>query len=345
MSAFKSIKNPALFYFGFLLLGLVADNFLDSFIQLQIIYILINMILAMGLNLVNGFTGQFSLGHAGFMAVGAYFSAWLSKQGFHLPGSLDVFSYLIYAVMGGCAAALAGLLVGMPSLRLRGDYLAIVTLGFGEIIRVVLLNMPAVGGATGFIGIPSPGSLEIGNLKFSSFFISYSQSLFWAIVTFTVIWRLVRSRHGRFFMSVREDEVAAEAMGVDTTNTKIRAFALSSFFAGIAGSLFAHYAGFLTPATFSFNKSVDVVIMVVLGGMGSLSGSVIAAAVISVLPEILRPLKEWTGVDLRMVIYSMCLILMMILRPKGLFGNKELNFFNRWLTKRTNTNPPASAAR
>ena len=318
------MRTPLLTFIGLLLLGVIGDFAFDAFIQLILIYLLINMILGMSLNLVNGFTGQFSLGHAGFMAVGAYTSAFLSTLIPDLSGPVQIFAFPVFALAGGLLAAFAGWIVGLPSLRLRGDYLAIVTLGFGEIIRVVLLNTPAVGGARGFYGIPGPTDWTIGRITISKFLIGYSQALFWVLACFFVIWRLVRSAHGRAFLSVREDEIAAEAMGINTTQTKVRAFVLSSFFAGIAGSVFAHYANYLNPASFGFNRSIDAVIMVVLGGMGSLTGSMLAAVFVTVMPEALRPLQELLGVDLRMVIYALSLILLMILRPKGLFGNKEL---------------------
>ena len=297
------------------------------------LYICINIILALSLNLVNGFTGQFSIGHAGFMAVGAYTSAFLSTHPVlfghplvFLPPALDFFNYPIYAVFGGAAAALAGYIVGLPSLRLRGDYLAIVTLGFGEIIRVILLNTETIGGARGMFGITSPLPIHLGDFEISAF----SQGFFLAasamVLTFIVLWRLINSSHGRGFLSVREDEIAAEAMGINTTSMKVRAFVISSFFAGIAGSVFAHSTHYLNPSTFSFQKSVDVIIMVVLGGMGSLTGSVVAAIIVSVLPElILRPLQDYTHIDLRMVIYSLMLIIFMIMRPKGIFGTAEIS--------------------
>jgi branched-chain amino acid transport system permease protein len=153
--------------------------------------------------------------------------------------------------------------------------------------------------------------------------LSYIHATFWVLATFFTIWRILESSHGRAFLSVREDEIAAQAMGVDITKTKVRAFVLSSFFAGVAGSLFAHFTNYLNPSTFSFQKSVDVIIAVVLGGMGSLSGSLFAATFITIVPELLRPLQEILGVDVRMIIYSAALILIMILRPKGLFGKKE----------------------
>jgi branched-chain amino acid transport system permease protein len=327
----NSIKNPLIAFASVLVVGVFANYALDAFIQLMMIYILINTILAMSLNLVNGYTGQFSLGHAGFMATGAYFSAWLSTVVPNFTGPLQLVGFFGYAIAGGLLAAFAGFLVGQPSLRLKGDYLAIVTLGFGEIIRVILLNTQAVGGARGFYGIPGLTDFELGGITISKFLQSYIFGSAWVIITFIVIWRIIESQPGRAFLSVREDEVAAEAMGVNTTKTKVRAFVMSSFFAGIAGSIFAHFTNYLSPATFTFNKSVDVVIMVVLGGMGSLSGSILAAIFITVIPEALRPLQEITGVDLRMIIYSLLLILMMILRPQGLFGKLEIpDLIKKW---------------
>jgi branched-chain amino acid transport system permease protein len=211
----------------------------------------------------------------------------------------------------------------LPSLRLRGDYLAIVTLGFGEIIRVILLNSDAVGGARGLYGIPStaavPSPLECQNLWRSFLSHRYGQSS-----RSLPFGELFTAAKGRAFLSVREDEIAAEAMGINITQTKVRAFVISAFFAGVGGALFAHSVKYLNPATFTFTKSVDIIIMIVLGGMGSFSGSVIAAAIITVLPEmVLRELQQITGVDLRMVIYSLMLILFMILRPAGILGTRE----------------------
>lgn len=332
---YRSAFGPVISFALLLGLGALIDQNANGYTQLIFLFMFVNMILALSLNLVNGFTGQFSLGHAGFMAVGAYVSGYLSVKTMGvgatlmlLPPPFEFLNFPIFAVCGGLAAALAGLLVGLPSLRLRGDYLAIVTLGFGEIIRVVLLNTEAVGGARGMPGIPGPSALEIGPYVFSPFFMSYLWSAFWLTVTFTVLWRLVRSTHGRGFQSVREDEIAAEAMGVNTTKMKVQAFVISSFFAGLAGAIFAAATKYLNPSTFQFTKSVDVIIMVVLGGMGSLTGSVIAAIIVTVLPEfVLRPLQEYTGVDLRMVIYSLLLIIFMVARPKGLFGKTEVTDF------------------
>lgn len=277
----------------------------------------INVILAVSLNLVNGFTGQFSIGHAGFMAVGAYTSAMFSLVvGQPVVASLVSASVpaaaaqgaalLVALVLGGLAAAVFGWLVGLPSLRLRGDYLAIVTLGFGEIIRVLILNIDAVGGARGLPGIP----------HWADFFWVYLG----VVVMIALARNLARSTHGRALFAIRDDEIAAEALGVDTTKYKVIAFVIGAFFAGVAGGLFAHYLSYLNPSTFTFIKSIEVIAMVVLGGMGSLTGSVLAAIVLTLLPEVLRPVKDY-----RMVIYSLLLIVLMITRPQGLLGTRELS--------------------
>lgn len=278
----------------------------------------INIVLAVSLNLVNGFTGQFSIGHAGFMAVGAYASAVFSMQlGPRMLPSLAMLPLpvaqgvvLLFAlVAGGLMAAAAGWLVGLPSLRLRGDYLAIVTLGFGEIIRVVILNLESVGGARGLSGIPT----------YANFFWVFGT----VIVVIALAANLARSTHGRALFAIRDDEVAAEALGVDTTQYKVVAFVLGAFFAGVAGGLFAHFLSYLNPSSFTFLKSIEVIAMVVLGGMGSITGSVLAAIVLTLLPEVLRPVKDW-----RMVIYALMLIVLMITRPQGLMGTREIAL--RW---------------
>lgn len=327
----RSFKAPLITLIVLSLIGLVLDVGFNAYIQLLVVYTLANMLMAMSLNLVNGYTGQFSLGHAGFMAVGAYSSAYLSTQWLPLEGLGMYLSMFVYAIVGGTMAAVAGYLVGLPSLRLKGDYLAIVTLGFGEIIRVAVLNSEALGGARGMYGIPGPTEMQVGGATLSRFWVGYSHASFWALICFFVIWRLIKSSHGRGFLSVREDEIAAEAMGINTTKVKVRAFVISSFFAGVAGSIFAHYSNYLNPATFSFIMSINAVIMVVLGGMGSMTGPIIAAAIVTVLPEALRPLQDLTGKDLRMVIYSLILILLMLLRPQGLLGHREI--FELWTKK------------
>jgi branched-chain amino acid transport system permease protein len=298
---------------------------IDPYFFTILMYAGINVMLAVSLNLVNGFTGQFSIGHAGFMAVGGYTSAFLTltiynyypefSQGLFAP-QLCFFTCLL---AGGLMAASVGYIVGLPSLKLKGDYLAIVTLGMGEIIRVVLLNMDFLGGARGLPGIPA----------ITSFGWVYS----FALITTFFVWRIVQSPFGRTFLAVREDEIAAEAMGVNTTKAKIRAFVIGAFFAGIAGGLFGHYLRFLTPATFDFNRSFEIVIMVVLGGMGSITGSVVAALFLTGIKEALRPLQEITKLDFRMVIYSLMLIVLMLNRPNGLFGTRELRDLFRRKTR------------
>ncbi len=278
----------------------------------------INIILATSLNLVNGFTGQFSMGHAGFMSVGAYVSAFITTVLFpqFFMGEWGAWMFVIPLLAGASVSAFMGYLVGLPSLRLKGDYLAIVTLGFGEIIRVVLLNVQSVGGARGLPAIPA----------LAGFSWIYSC----VVISLFVLWRTVYSRFGRSFVAVREDEIAAESMGVNTTKIKVRAFLMGAFFSGLAGALFAHYLQYITPSVFDFNKSFEVIIMVVFGGMGSLSGSVIAAVFLTTLKEVLRELKDYTQVDLRMVIYSFLLIVLMLSRPSGLLGRYEiLEFLKR----------------
>jgi len=282
----------------------------------------INILLAVSLNLINGFTGQFSLGHAGFMAVGAYTAAVITNQ---FGAMTPVLEYLVFPgalLVGGLAAALAGLLVGIPTLRLRGDYLAIVTLGFGEIIRVILQNLDCVGGARGY-------SVMHG-----------CTNLFWAFglaaVTIYVIASLVNSTYGRGFIAVHDDEIAAEAMGINTTKYKVTAFVVGAFFAGIAGGLYAHSKQYLTPGGFGFMQSIAFVVMVILGGMGNTIGVVLAAILLTLLPEGLRFLAgvehvpglaaarplSWVA-DTRMIIYSLLLIVLMLARPQGLFGVKK----------------------
>lgn len=259
----------------------------------------IAIILATSLNLINGHTGQFSLGHAGFMAVGGFFSACVSL---HAGGIIDAFWYFpVVLIAGGLLSAGVGLLVGVPSLRLRGDYLAIVTLGFGEIIRVVAQNTEAIGAASGLKGIP-----KLTNLGWTFGF---------AAITIYAISSLVNSTYGRAFIAVHDDEIAAESNGVDTTRTKVTAFVTGAFFAGIAGGLYAHHKQFLSPTGFDWLKSIDIVVMVILGGMGRTVGVIAAAILLTLMPEFLREFSEY-----RMIIYALLIILLMLLRPAGLFA-------------------------
>lgn len=307
-----------------LVINFVLIPFLPAYYYSILIYSGVNIILAVSLNLVNGFTGQFSIGHAGFMSVGAYLSAFTSIMIFKNNPDLSSSQlttnlvFLVSLIAGGTGSALIGYVVGLPSLRLRGDYLAIVTLGFGEIIRVLILNIDAIGGARGYTGIP----------LLSNFLWVYMAVLF----TLFFVWRLVNSAHGRTYLSVREDEIAAQSMGVNTTKAKVQAFVIGAFFAGIAGGLFAHFLLYLNPQIFDFNRSFEVIIMVVLGGAGSISGSVVAAVILTVIREALRPIQEITRIDFRMSIYSLFLIILMLNRPNGIFGTKEIFDFmsSKW---------------
>lgn len=323
----KAFKTPLITFLVFLVVAVGLQLSLNAYIQILLLQIMMYSIASMGLNLVNGFTGQFSLGHAGFMAVGAYTTAYLSQQFPVFLTSTSLFGFFVFSLVGGLLAAVFGYAVGLPSLRLKGDYLAIVTLGFGEILRVILLNIEPLGAARGISGIvpyPSFGFLD-------EFWVSFAYVSFWFLLCLFFLWRLTRGRFGRQFLSVREDEVAAVSLGLNTTKIKVRSFVIAAFFAGVAGSIYAHLISIVTPAAFGFMMSVNIVVMVVLGGMGSFSGSILAAAFMTLMPEILRSLQSVTGLDLRMVIFSLSLILIMIFRPKGLFGENEIqDVFKNW---------------
>jgi len=296
----------------------------------------ISIILAVSLNLITGFTGQFSIGHAGFMAVGAYSSVFMTvyfSQGLERwltalvgPTVGQSLVFICVIIFGALIAALAGLVVGIPSLRLRGDYLAIVTLGFAEIIRIIILNIDRVGGATGFRGSVAPWEGRPLIPQYANFI--------WiggfAILTIVVVRNIVNSDTGRALVSIREDELAAEAMGINTTRYKVLSFVISSAFAGIAGALFGHFRQFLHTNDFQFIRSIEIIIMIVLGGMGSITGAVLGAIVITILPELLRKLPG----DLysyRLVIYSALLIVIMLTRPQGVMGSKEFGL--SWLKR------------
>jgi branched-chain amino acid transport system permease protein len=267
-----------------------------------IIVIGINIILSTSLNLTTGFLGQLTLGHAGFMSIGAYASALFSIY-MNLPETIE---FILALLVGGVCASIAGILVGIPALRLRGDYLAIITLGFGEIIRVLILYFDFTGGAKGLYGIP--------------YATNFTNVFLFMMITIYVVWTIIESRHGRAIKSIREDEIAAEASGVPTTYYKLLAFTIGSFFAGIAGGLYAHYISILDAKNFDFNRSIEILVIVVLGGMGSLTGTIIAAIVLTILPEFLREFAEY-----RMLIYAGILIFAMIFRPQGLLGTSEFS--------------------
>lgn len=295
----------SLILFG-VLYALMETGFIGSFWELNIFLICINIIMAVSLNLINGYTGQFSLGHAGFMAVGAYVGV-VCTVNFHVPFGLAL-------ILGGLAAGVLGCLIGLPTLRLKGDYLAIATLGLGEIIRIVIMNIEYVGGAAGFKGIPH-------NTTFPWVFLVMLFTLFF-------IKNFVNSKYGRSCIAVRENEIAAEAMGINTTKYKVMAFTIGAIFAGIGGGLFAHCFYIINPSSFTFMASFNYLIMVVLGGLGSITGSIAGAFVVTFVSAALASWPEF-----RMIIYAIVLILLMFYRPQGLFGYKEITnikFFQRF---------------
>jgi branched-chain amino acid transport system permease protein len=284
-----------------------AYDFVDLYVQLILIYLGINIILTVSLNLVNGYMGEFSVGHAGFMAVGAYVASLLTVYVF--PSGAGESIYFPLAILaGGVAAALIGFLVAIPSFKTRGDYLAIVTLAFCMIVKSLLENIETVGGPRGLLGMDKLTTLP--------------WVFFWTALSLWVIRNLVYSNFGRGILSIREDEIASDLMSVNTRQVKIIAFVVSSFFAGIAGGLFAHALQFINPRMFDILKSTDVLIMVYLGGIASISGSILGAVIYTFLLEILRPLGVW-----RMVLMPLMLVLLMIFRPQGIMGMREARLF------------------
>lgn len=314
-------RNLAALVLGFVLLyGMMQTGLISMQYQGIIITIGIYVLLAASLNLTTGVLGELVLGHAGFMSIGAYTAALFTLH-MDLPGMVE---FPLALLVGGGLAAVFGVFIGMPALRLRGDYLAIVTLGFGEIIRVVIQNLTITGGGRGLYGID----------EYTTF-----PWVFWiAALSVAVMYSMIGTRQGRAILSLRENEIAAEAVGVPSTRYKVLAFTLSSFFAGVAGGLYAHYITVLDPATFDFNMSIEILVMVVLGGMGSFTGSVLAAVVLTMLPELLRDLADY-----RMLIYSVVLVLMMILRPQGLLGKREFSLSRFWEKAAALVKKPAAA--
>lgn len=302
MTGLTPLRKWLVLIFTFAIVQLLIQlNIINDYLQATIATIFINIILAVSLNLITGFTGQFSLGHAGFMSIGAYVC------GLTLLRIPTIGGFLAGLLTGAVLAAIVGFLVGLPTLRLRGDYLAIATLGMSEIIRIVFINLEITNGAAGLSDIP----------RFTNWAFLY----IFAVGTILLISNFLKSTHGRACISIREDEIAAEAMGINTTKYKVTAFTIGAFCAGIAGALYASYFYYLNPNTFGFLKSIDVLVIVVLGGMGSLSGSVLAAILLAIISTILQDFS-----DLRMVIYAFLLIIIMIFRPQGLMGSKEITF-------------------
>lgn len=305
-------RQKLLIYFGAAALLTVAwvlpgTGLLNPYVIQILMYVGINMILTLALNLVNGYMGEFSVGHAGFMGIGAYAAAILTVA--VLPHDFSVYAFPAVLVAGGLAAAAAGLLVAYPSFRTRGDYLAIVTLAFNMIVKSVLENIDALGGPRGYMGMP----------KLTNLFWVVS----WVLITLLALRNLVNSNFGRGITAIREDEMAANLTSVDTRRLKLYAFLISAFFTGVAGGLYAHLLQFINPRSFTILKSTDMLVMVYLGGVGSLTGSLLGAAIFTILMELLRFLGIW-----RWVVGPLLLVLLMIFRPQGLMGFKEV----RWLS-------------
>lgn len=285
-----------------IVLVLIQAGVINAYLQATMVTICVNIMLAVSLNLVTGFTGQFSLGHAGFMAIGAYSTGLITMA---IP---TVWGFVLGLATGAVLAAMVGFLIGLPTLRLRGDYLAIATLGMAEIIRVLLLNMGFTNGAAGLSGIPQ--------------FVNWSWLFVLTVGTVVLITNFLNSRHGRDCIAVREDEIAAESIGVRSTRVKTLAFMTGAFFGAVAGGVYASYFYFLKPDLFGFMQSVNILVIVVLGGLGSLSGSVIGAVVLALISTSLQNFPE-----VRMIIYSLALILLMLFRPQGLMGSREATRF------------------
>ena len=286
--------------FGTIQILIMAD-IINDYLRSTLATICINIILAVSLNLITGFTGQFSLGHAGFMSIGAYVCALITLSNRTLPG------FILGVIAGAFAAAIVGFLVGLPTLRLRGDYLAIATLGMAEIIRIVFTNLDSItNGPAGLQDIPQ--------------FTNWPWLFLYTAGTIIIISNFIRSSHGRACISIREDEIASEAMGINSTKYKVTAFTIGAFFAGIAGALYASTFNYINPKIFGFSKSINILVIVVLGGLGSISGSVIAAIVLELINTYLQAFA-----NIQMILYSLLLIIIMLFRPQGLMGSKEIS--------------------
>lgn len=293
------------FVFYYYVNAYIEYGYISRYYTGIIILSLIFIIMAISLNVATGFLGQLVLGHAGFMAVGAYTAAIFAVN---YKGDFSDLQLLLFgAAIAMVSAGVMGLIVGFPALRLKGDYLGIMTLGFGEIIRVVLVNLEITNGAQGLTGIPRIVDFKIAYIA--------------VILTLIVVILFMKSRHGRAILSIRENEIASESVGINLTKYKLLAFVIAAMFGGLGGALFAFKDGFLAPSSFGFVKSVEIFVIVVLGGMGSLTGSIIAAVFVILLPEVLRAFESY-----RMLTYSLVLVLTMLFRPQGLFGTKEFKF-------------------
>ena len=276
-----------------LVMILVNAGLLSRQMTSIIVPVCVNIMLAVSLCLIVGFLGELTLGHASFMSIGAYTGALITLNATALPVPL---AFAIAILAGGLVAGLFGILIGVPVLRLKGDYLAIVTLGFGEIIKSIINSLTITGGAAGLSNIPKYSTYK----QFTLIYIIM-------VLMILLIANLVHSRHGRAISSIRDNYIAAEATGIPVSRFKVTAFVISAVFAGIAGVIYAHNVGILKPGNFDYNKSIEILVMVVLGGMGNIKGSIIAALILTLLPEVLRGLDDY-----RMLMYAVVLIAMMI---------------------------------
>ena len=297
----------------FLILNfLINFGILSRYYSTILVFICVFIIMATSLNIATGFLGQLVLGHAGFMAIGAYTAA-LAAIALRDSISNDLILFVVSALAAIVTTSIAGILVGLPALRLRGDYLGIMTLGFGEIVKVIITNLGFTGGAQGLTGIPR--------------IMTFPMAFWTTVVVVAIIYLFMNSRHGRAILSIREDEIASESVGINITYYKVLGFVLASLFGGVGGAMYAFQIGYLAPVTFGFVKSVEIFVIVVLGGMGSLTGAIIAAMFLTYLPEALREFEKF-----RLLAYSMLLVITMLFRPQGLMGTKEFS-----LTKALNT--------
>lgn len=280
---------------------LLQVGIIGSYYSITLYNIFINIILAVSLNLVIGVCGQFSLGHAGFMCIGAYCAGIMVKMMPNMTG------LVIGVLIGFVLSTIVALIVSIPTLRLKGDYLAIATLGFAEIVRILVQNMEITNGAAGLNGIP----------KLTTFPLLFVCS----VISILVVCNFTHSASGRACLSIREDEIASEAMGINTTKYKVIAFVIGALLASLAGALFACNFYVIKPDQFTFNKSIDILVMVVFGGMGSMTSSVLAAVAIGIINVVLANFSE-----IRMIIYGLALVGIMIFKPTGILGTKELSF-------------------
>jgi len=306
----SAVKWIVLILFYAIIQVLISTYIINDYIFSTFVTVCINIILAVSLNLITGFTGQFSLGHAGFMSIGAYTCALITLR------YSTQFGFIGGLLLGAVLAAIVGIFVGLPTLRLKGDYLAIATLGMAEIIKILFRNVleDITNGAAGLSDIPQ--------------FVNWTWLFIFTAGTVALISNFINSSHGRACISVREDEIAAEAMGINSTKYKVMAFVTGAFFAGIAGAIYSSYFYFISPDLFGFMKSIDILVIVVLGGMGSISGSVLSAIVLALISTYLQSFPE-----LRMVIYGVLLILIMLFRPQGIMGSRELSLsdMKKWV--------------